>query len=105
MVQTHSTILPSADLAWEQQPGICPVRHQKITPLTGWDKRHIVERVAGGGAEAENRVLPHPNCHRPVHSQELEVAKPRPIAGERKAGADCRERGPVGAGPTYVRRE
>ncbi len=72
---------------WKEQKGICPVCRQKITKLTGWDKHHIVWRVYGGGDEAENQVLLHPNCHRQVHDQELEVAKPRPAkrTGERKA--------------------
>ncbi len=34
----------------------------------------------------ENRVLLHPNCHSPVHSQELSVVKPRPVKrAEREA--------------------
>ena len=70
---------------WKQQQGICPVCQQKITTLTGWDNHHIVWRVYGGEGGAENRVLLHPNCHRQVHSQGLEVAKPRPATGEREA--------------------
>jgi RNA-directed DNA polymerase len=70
---------------WKQQNGICPVCQQKITRLTGWDNHHLVWRVYGGGDGADNRVLLHPNCHRQVHSQGLEVAKPRPATGERKA--------------------
>lgn len=72
---------------WREQKGICPVCRQKITKLTGWNKHHLVWRVYGGGDEAENQMLLHPNCHRQVHNQELEVAKPRPAksAGERKA--------------------
>lgn len=70
---------------WQQQKGICPVCQQIITKLTGWDNHHIVWRVYGGDDGAENRVLMHPNCHRQVHSQGLEVAKPRPERGERKA--------------------
>lgn len=72
---------------WKEQKGRCPVCRQKITKLTGWDKHHIVWRVYGGSDRAENQMLLHPNCHRQVHSQELEVAKPRPATstGERKA--------------------
>lgn len=70
---------------WEQQQGICPVCQQKITKLTGWDNHHIIWRVYGGNDGAENRVLLHPNCHRQAHSQGLEVVKPRPATGERKA--------------------
>jgi RNA-directed DNA polymerase len=72
---------------WQEQKGICPVCNQKITKLTGWHSHHIVWRVNGGSDNAENRVLLHPNCHRQVHSQKLEVAKPRPARGVRKAQA------------------
>ncbi len=67
---------------WQQQQGRCPICHQKITPITGWDNHHIIRRVDGGGEGAANRVLLHPNCHRQVHSSGLEVAKPRPATGE-----------------------
>ena len=63
---------------WQEQDGICPICHQKITKLTGWHNHHIVWRVKGGSDNAENRVLLHPNCHRQVHSQKLNVVKPRP---------------------------
>jgi RNA-directed DNA polymerase len=63
---------------WQKQDGICPICHQKITKLTGWHNHHIVWRVKGGSDQAKNRVLLHPNCHSQVHSQKLEVAKPRP---------------------------
>lgn len=66
---------------WQEQDGICPVCNQKITKLTGWHNHHIVWRVNGGSNKAENRVLLHPNCHRQVHSQKLEVVKPRPSSG------------------------
>ena len=70
---------------WQEQDGICPICHQKITTLTGWHNHHIVWRVKGGSDNAENRVLLHPNCHRQVHSQKLNVVKPRPSSGVRKA--------------------
>lgn len=66
---------------WQEQNGLCPVCHQKITHLTGWHNHHIVWRTKGGSDKAENRVLLHPNCHRQVHSQKLEVVKPRPSPG------------------------
>src|SRR5260221_4626843 len=62
---------------WKEQHGLCPVCHQKITKLTGWNNHHIVRLVDGGADRRENRVLLHPNCHRQVHSQELSVVKPR----------------------------
>jgi RNA-directed DNA polymerase len=71
---------------WKEQKGICPICQQKITHLTGWHNHHLVWRVHGGPETADNRVLLHPNCHRQVHSQRLEVVKPRPVTrAERKA--------------------
>ena len=66
---------------WQEQKGICPMCNQKITKLTGWHNHHIVWRTNGGTDEAKNRVLLHPNCHSQVHSQGLEVVKPRPDKG------------------------
>lgn len=66
---------------WQQQNGICPICQQKITQLTGWHNHHIIWRVKGGCDKAENRLLLHPDCHRQVHSQRLEVVKPRPSSG------------------------
>jgi RNA-directed DNA polymerase len=66
---------------WKEQQGICPVCNQKITELTGWHNHHITWRTKGGADSAENRVLLHPDCHRKVHSQGLEVVKPRPEKG------------------------
>src|SRR5262249_53857662 len=62
---------------WKHQHGLCPVCHQKITRLTGWHNHHIVWRTHGCRDTTENRVLLHPNCHRQVHSQALDVAPPR----------------------------
>lgn len=70
---------------WREQNGICPVCNQPITQLTGWHNHHIVWRTLGGLDRADNRVLLHPNCHRQVYSQGLEVAKPRPSRGVREA--------------------
>ena len=66
---------------WKEKHGLCPVCHQKITKLTGWNNHHIVRLVDGGADWRENRVLLHPNCHRQVHSQELSVVKPRSAKG------------------------
>jgi RNA-directed DNA polymerase len=66
---------------WQEQDGICPVCHQKITKLTGWHNHHLVWRTHGGSDKAENRVLLHPNCHNQVHSSGLTVVKPRPEKG------------------------
>lgn len=67
---------------WKQQQGICPVCHQKITKVTGWHNHHIIWRSLGGPDHMDNRVLLHPNCHRQVHSQRLNVVKPRPSLGD-----------------------
>lgn len=63
---------------WKRQNGLCPNCHQKITQVTGWHNHHRVWRTKGGKDQAENRVLLHPNCHMQVHSQQEEVAEPRP---------------------------
>jgi RNA-directed DNA polymerase len=62
---------------WQEQGGICPMCEGSITRQTGWHNHHIIWRSLGGEDRAENRVLLHPNCHRQVHSQRLEVVKPR----------------------------
>ena len=72
-------------LLWKEQGGICPVCNQKITTVTGWHNHHIVWRTHGGKDTLENRVLVHPNCHQQIHSQELDVGKPRPAKGVREA--------------------
>ncbi len=64
---------------WKEQEGLCPICNQKITKLTGWHSHHITWRSKGGNERQENRVLLHPECHRQVHSQRLEVVKPRPV--------------------------
>ena len=66
---------------WKEQNGLCPVCHQKITKLTGWNNHHIVRRGDGGADRQENRVLLHPNCHSQVHNLGLSVVKPRPDQG------------------------
>lgn len=70
---------------WNEQAGRCPVCNQKITKETGWNIHHILYRVYGGKDTLSNLLLLHPNCHRQVHSQKLEVVKPRPARGVRKA--------------------
>jgi RNA-directed DNA polymerase len=70
---------------WQQQDGLCPICHQKITKLTGWHNHHILWRTKGGSDKAHNRVLLHPSCHRQVHCLKLQVVKPRPLAGVAKA--------------------
>lgn len=62
---------------WLEQNGSCPICNEKITKLTGWHSHHIVYRSHGGTDGNSNRVLLHPNCHNQVHSNGLEVVKPR----------------------------
>jgi RNA-directed DNA polymerase len=62
---------------WKHQHGLCPLCHQKSTRLTGWHNHHVIWRTYGGRDTTENRVLLHPNCHRQVHSQPLDVAPSR----------------------------
>jgi RNA-directed DNA polymerase len=50
---------------------------EPITEITEWHRHHIVWRANGGKDTTENLVLLHPECHRQVHSQKLEVVKPR----------------------------
>ncbi|MBF6613364.1 MAG: HNH endonuclease [Chloroflexi bacterium] len=62
---------------WQEQNGDCPICGQKIIELTKWNNHHVVRQVDRGSDTADNRMLLHPNCHRQVHSQGLEVVKPR----------------------------
>jgi RNA-directed DNA polymerase len=61
---------------WRGQEGKCPICEQKITKETGWHIHHIVYRVYGGTDNLSNLLLLHPNCHRQVHHQKLDVMKP-----------------------------
>src|SRR5262249_13136018 len=63
---------------WFGQKGICHICDQKITKESGWNIHHIRRRTDGGKDTMDNLMLLHPNCHRQVHSQGLEVSKPRP---------------------------
>ena len=60
---------------WLEQDGKCPVCGQPPTPEAGWHIHHLLWHSHGGGHEADNLVLPHPNCHRQVHSEGLVVNK------------------------------
>jgi RNA-directed DNA polymerase len=66
---------------WKEQDGKCPVCDQTITIETRWHDHHIVWRSKGGRDNLSNRVLVHPDCHRQIHSQRLDVAKPRLARG------------------------
>jgi len=66
---------------WLDQEGECPVCRQRITKESGWHIHHLLRRVDGGKDIMSNLVLLHPNCHRQVHNQRLEVVKPVPARG------------------------
>ena len=66
---------------WWRQDKECPNCHEKITEETGWHVHHILPKSEGGKDNHSNLVLLHPNCHRQIHSQRLEVAKPVPVKG------------------------
>ena len=66
---------------WSVQDGRCLICGQHITTDTGWHVHHIVRSVDGGSNKQSNLVMLHPNCHRQVHSRELEVVKPAPVKG------------------------
>jgi RNA-directed DNA polymerase len=63
---------------WKKQNGRCVICDQELDK-GGWQIHHLQWRVNGGGDEMANLVLLHPNCHRQVHCQKLEVSKPRPV--------------------------
>lgn len=64
---------------WIAQDGNCPICHQRITKETGWHLHYIQRKVDGGKDTFENTVLLHPNCHCLIHTQALDVSKPRPV--------------------------
>lgn len=63
---------------WLDQSGLCPICDQKITKGTGWHLHHISGRKIPGAENLSNLVMVHPNCHRQIHSQRLNVVKPVP---------------------------
>lgn len=67
---------------WQQQQGRCPVCGQPLTPERGWQLHHRVWRVHGGGDQAANQELLHPNCHRQVHSQQGSMDQAAPPVEE-----------------------
>jgi RNA-directed DNA polymerase len=77
-LKMKSNLLGNWKLAniWESQKGLCLICHQKITLESKWDTHHIQLRCEGGNDNMSNLVMLHPNCHRQIHSQRLEVVKP-----------------------------
>lgn len=70
---------------WLSQGGTCPLCSQQLSRETGWHVHHITWKSQGGSDRQSNLVMLHPNCHRKVHSQGIEVVKPVPARGLRKA--------------------
>ena len=66
---------------WWRQDKECPHCQEKITKETGWNIHHILPKAQGGKDNISNLMLLHPNCHRQIHSQKLEVVKPAPVKG------------------------
>lgn len=72
---------------WHSQKGVCPVCFEEINQSTKWNVHHLLEKSKGGEDKAYNLVMLHPNCHRQVHSRELELLKPAHTNGLREARA------------------
>src|SRR5574344_2556199 len=51
-------------LIWERQNHRCLICGQMFKDDEDWDIHHIVRTTDGGGDEAENLMMLHPNCHR-----------------------------------------
>ena len=56
-------------LIWERQKHRCPLCGQPFRDDDDWDLHHIVYRTRGGGDEADNLMMLHPNCHRQYHAK------------------------------------
>lgn len=56
-------------LIWERQKYRCPQCGQPFRDNDDWDLHHIVYKIRGGGDEAENLMMLHPNCHRQYHAK------------------------------------
>jgi RNA-directed DNA polymerase len=63
---------------WWSQDSKCPVCKEKITEETKWNVHHILPKSEGGKDIISNLVMVHPNCHRQIHSQKLQIVKPVP---------------------------
>lgn len=66
---------------WWNQDKRCPICEERITKESGWNVHHILPKSEGGKDNPSNLVMVHPNCHKQIHSQKLNVAKPAPVRG------------------------
>lgn len=69
---------------WKTQKGKCLNCHERITNDTGWHIHHLQRKTEGGNDNVSNLVIVHPNCHRQIHSQKIQLVKPAPIKGASK---------------------
>lgn len=60
---------------YTRQIGICPICKQQITEESEYHVHHRIPRCEGGADTLNNLVLLHPNCHRQVHTLNLNVSK------------------------------
>ncbi|MFV4845632.1 group II intron reverse transcriptase/maturase [Edwardsiella tarda] len=54
-------------LIWERQNHRCLTCGQMFKDDEDWDIHHIIRKTDGGGEEAGNLMMLHPNCHRQLH--------------------------------------
>ena len=66
---------------WLEQQGKCVVCNQELEVEGDWHIHHLQRRVDGASDARSNLVLLHANCHRQVHQQGWQLAKPRPVTG------------------------
>lgn len=70
---------------WQEQEGHCPLCHERLAGMRGWNLHYLQPRTLGGSQKMTNCVLLHSKCHSQVHEQRLCVAKPGPSRGLGKA--------------------
>ncbi|WP_024871103.1 group II intron reverse transcriptase/maturase [Tolumonas lignilytica] len=56
-------------LIGERQGHRCPLCGQPFRDDEEWDLHHLIYQIRGGGDEAENLIMLHPNCHRQYHAK------------------------------------
>lgn len=66
---------------WQTQGGKCPVYQQAINKESKWEQHHILPSKEGGTDHITNLILPHPTCHKQLHSNPAEARSIRSISG------------------------
>jgi RNA-directed DNA polymerase len=64
---------PKLRKLWLKQEGKCLVCNQLINRETGWHIHRVTQMIEGGTDALYNLRLLHPNCHKQVHNQKLDV--------------------------------